>query len=241
MRALLALCIPALAAAQPAPKPAPTPAQALAKIEATYAKATAIRGEFTQIALNATFGTTTLSGGTFELAKPDKIRFDYVSKKKKLDKIFLFDGTTLWYEQPLNRRVTKTTASASDIPAAIAFLTNPGQLAKDFTIAAPANKNHLVPGAVVLELTPKQPSASYAMIQLVVDPATWTVPRSIVYVPSGDTTTYELSNLDLAAKLAPDRFTYTPPKGYAVTVAPAPKAPVAPPKPPAPTTPPKRP
>ncbi len=240
MRALLLLCIPALAAAQPAPPtaPGPTPAQALAKIEATYAKATAITGDFSQSVLNATFGTTTPSGGTFALAKPDKLRFDYVNKKKKPDKTFLFDGTTFWYVDLLNRRATKSTASASAIPAALAFLTNPAQLAKDFTIAAPANQSQLVAGSVVLELTPKQPSASYAKIQLVVDPATWTVPRSIVYAPSGDTTTYALSNLDLAAKVAPDRFTFTPPKSYAVTTAPAePATPATK----APATPPKRP
>lgn len=212
--ALVLLCVPALAAAQPSSST--TPAQALAKIEATYAKATEISGSFTQIQLNATFGLTTLAEGTFEIARPDKLRFDYFNKKKKLDKIFLFDGTTLWWEQTLNRTVTKTTASTSEIPAALAFLANPGQLAKDFTVGPPANKSHLVPGSIVLELTPKQPSAAYTAIQLVVEPATWTVPRSIVYAPSGDTMTYELRDVNLAAKLAPARFAYTPPKGFQV-------------------------
>lgn len=198
-----------------------TPAQALVKVEATYANATEISGSFTQIQLNATFGTTELSGGTFEVAKPDKIRFDYVTKKQKPDKSFVFDGSTLWYQQTLNRKVTKTAAKTSALPSAIAFLASPGAIAKDFTIAAPANKNHLVPGAIVLELTPKQPSAAYATIELVVDPSTWTVPRSIVYAPSGDAMTYELTNVNLAAKLAPDRFVYTPPKGYAVVTVPA--------------------
>ncbi len=235
-RAVLALLVPTLAAAQPA---APTPAQSLAKVEATYAKATEIAGSFTQIQLNATFGTTTLSGGTFEVAKPDKLRFDYVNKKQKPDKSFVFDGTTLWIEVPMNRRVTKTAASTSALPAAIGFLANPGQLAKDFTIAAPANKNHLVPGNIVLELTPKQPSAVYKAIQLVIDPATWTVPRSIVYAPSGDSMTYELVGVNLAAKLPANRFAYVAPKGYQVVIVGSSATPATRPKPP--TTPPKRP
>lgn len=249
MRALLLLCVPALAAAQPAKPvpPAPTPAQALAKVEATYAKATTITGTFTQTALNTTFGTTRVSGGTFAIAKPDKLRFEYVSKKKKLDKIFLFDGATLWYEEPLNRTVTKASASASDMPAALAFLVNPGQLARSFAIAAPADPGHLVPGSVVLELTPKQTSVSVAKIELVADPATWTVARSIVYAPSGDKTTYDLSAVDLAAKLPADRFAYAPPKGYRVRVeqpaAPAKSGTPADPKSPkkSPAAPPKRP
>ena len=230
--ALLALLVPSFAAAQHSGLNL-TPAQSLAKVEATYVKATQMKGEFTQIVLNATFGTTELSGGTFEVAKPDKLRFDYVNKKTKPDKSFVFDGTSLWYEETLNRKVRKTAASTSALPSAIAFLTNPGQLATDFTIAAPANKNHLVPGAIVLELTPKQASATYAMIQLVVDPSTWTVPRSIVYAPSGDSTTYELRNVDLAAKLPADRFAYVPPKGFDVVTVKAPKTkPTAPAKPP---------
>jgi outer membrane lipoprotein-sorting protein len=240
--ALLALLVPSLAAAQPAAMNL-TPAQALAKVEATYVKATELKGEFTQIVVNATFGTTTPSGGTFEIAKPDKVRFDYVNKKQKPDKSFVFDGTTLWIEEPLNKKVTKTAASTSALPSAVAFLTNPGQLASEFTIAAPANKNHLVPGSIVLELTPKQASATYAMIQLVIDPSTWTVPRSIVYVPGGDSTTYELRKVDLAAKLAPDRFAYVVPKGYQVQTVNAPAAkPTAPvKKPTAPANPPRKP
>ena len=166
-------------------------------------------------------------------SKPDKVRFDYVNKKQKPDKSFVFDGTTLWYEETLNRKVTKTAASTSALPSAVAFLTNPGQLANDFTVAAPANKHHLVPGAIVLELTPKQPSATYAMIQLVVDPTTWTVPRSIVYAPGGDSTTYELRSVNLAAKLPADRFVYVVTKGYQVQTVAAPTTkPTAPAKPP---------
>ncbi|MEO7092379.1 MAG: outer membrane lipoprotein carrier protein LolA [Polyangiales bacterium] len=226
--ALLALLlVPSIAAAQVA---APAPAATLAKVEATYAKATAMAGEFTQITLNTTFGTTEMSHGTFEVAKPDKLRFDYVNKKQKPDKSFVFDGTTLWLEQPMNRRVTKTAASTSTLPSAIGFLASPGQLAKDFTIGAPANKSHLVAGKVVLELTPKQPSAAYKMIQLVVDPTTWTVPRSIVYAPSGDSVTYELVRVNLDAKLAADRFAYVVPKGYELVTVGAKPAPAPPAK-----------
>jgi outer membrane lipoprotein-sorting protein len=223
--ALLALLVPGIAVAQPAAMKL-TPAQSLAKVEATYAKATEISGEFTQIALNATFGTTTMSHGTFEVAKPDKLRFDYVNKKQTLERSFVFDGSTLWMEEPKNKKVTKTAASTHALPSAIAFLASPGQLAKDFAVAAPVNSAHLVPGAIVLELTPKQPSAAYSMIQLVIDPSKWTVPRSIVYAPSGDSTTYELVKVNLAAKLPADRFAYVPPKGYqVVTVGAKPKKP----------------
>ncbi len=196
--ATLALGVPGLAIAQPA-RTNLTPAQTLAKVEATYAAAKEIAGEFTQIQLNATFGTTELSRGTFEIARPDKIRFDYFNKKNKPSKSFVFDGTTLWYEEPLNRRVTKTAASTSALPSAIAFLATPGQTAKEFTIAPPANKNHLVPG-------------------------------SIVYAPSGDAMTYELTKVNLVAKLAPERFAYVVPKGYELKTAPQPK-PSVPPKP----------
>lgn len=195
-----------------------TPAQALSKVEDTYAKATAVSGAFAQTVVNQAYGTTTTSSGTFEVSRPDKLRFDYL-KGKKLDRAFIFDGKTLWIDTPKNLEVMKQAATGSSLPAALAFLGAKGALAKDFTIAAPASPNNLVPGAIVLELTPKQPSASYASVRLVLDPTTWTVTRSIVTAPSGDTQTFELTKVDLAAKLDAKRFTFVVAdhKNYKVT------------------------
>jgi outer membrane lipoprotein-sorting protein len=204
--ALLALLAPAIAMATPAVLKL-TPAQTLAKVEATYRDAKQISGAFAQTETNKTFGTVKTSAGTFAIVRPDKLRLDYV-RSDKLDRAFIFDGKTLWIDEPRNSEVKMTPATSSDLPTTLAFLTGTGTLAKAFTVAAPKDANDLVPGAIVLELVPKQPSASYTRLQLVVDPTSWTVTRSLVTAASGNTTSFQLTKIDLAAKLDAKRFTW---------------------------------
>jgi outer membrane lipoprotein-sorting protein len=113
--------------------------------------------------------------------------------------------------------------SSTDLPAVIAFLAGSGSLAKDFAIGSPTDKGELVPGAVVVELKPKAASASFNRVLLVIDPTAWTVTRSIVFVPSGDKTTYEFSSVDTKAKLDAKRFVFDP-KQYPLYVSEQPPA-----------------
>ena len=239
MRALLALAIvlaPGIAGAQPAWARLTAP-QVLAKVDATYANAKAVSATFSQTVVNTTFGTTTLSTGTVYVARPDKMRWDYTTKKKALDKAFIFDGTTLWVVEPQNRQVLKHTVVGGTMPAAISFLTGGGALTKEFTASAPKNNNQLVPGASVVELTPKQSSAQYKQLLLVIDPTTWTVTRSIVTDANGHTNTFEFTAMNLKAKHSASIFAFSPqrfPTFKVVTVAqpsgvPAPPSPAKPP------------
>lgn len=126
------------------------------------------------------------------------------------------------------------------MPAAITFLTGGGSLSKEFTASAPTDKGQLVPGASVVVLTPKQPSAHYAQLVLVVDPTTWTVTRSIVTEPSGASNTFDFTAVNLKAKQNASVFVFSPqrhPTYRIVTVA----APAAPPSAPAPALTPKTP
>jgi len=214
MRALVALAVilvPGLAAAQPASAKLTAP-EVLAKVDATYAGAKQLSATFTQTVVNTTFGTTTVSTGTVSVARPGKMRWDYASKnKKKTDgKSFIFDGTTLWALEPANTKVYKHTVVAGTMPAAIAFLTGGGSLTKEFIASAPKDKNQLVPGASVVELTPKQPSAQYKQLLLVIDPTTWTVARSIVTDSQGHSNTFEFAAVDFKARHAAGTFTFDP-------------------------------
>jgi outer membrane lipoprotein-sorting protein len=193
-----------------------TPAEVAAKVEATYKDAASVTASFAKTQVNATFGTTTVTNGTVAFQRPGKMAWEFVDKKKHRDNEFLFDGTDAWMIRHKNKEVLQQAMSATDLPAVIAFLAGAGSLSKDFTIAAPKDKNQLVPGGVVIELSPKAPSASFKSVLLVIDPTAWTVAKSIVFVPSGDQTTYEFSNVDTKAKLDAKRFTFDPSKvaGY---------------------------
>jgi outer membrane lipoprotein carrier protein len=226
--ALLGLFAPAYA--QPAWAKL-TPAEVATKVESTYKDAASVTATFAKTQVNATFGTTTVTNGTVAFQRPGKMAWEFVDKKKQKDNEFLFDGTDGWMLKHKNKEALQQAMSASDLPAVIAFLAGAGSLSKDFTIAAPKDKNQFVPGASVLELTPKKPSASYQRVLLVIDPTAWTVTRSLVFAPNGEQTTYEFTNVDTKAKLDAKRFTFDTAKYsiYKITKLPPATKPTAPP------------
>jgi len=231
MRALLALALvvaPGVAAAQPAWAKL-TPSEVLAKVDASYGTAKAVTASFTQTVVNATFGTTTVSTGTLAVQRPSKMRWDYASKNKKRTegKSFVFDSKFLWEFDPKDKKVIKYNVAGGAVPAAIGFLSGGGSLVKEFTARTPADKGQLVPGASVIELVPKQPSAAYKQLLFVIDPTTWTVTRSVVVDAGGHTNTLEFSAVKLDAKHDAATFTATIPAGWKVETFgdPAPKKP----------------
>jgi outer membrane lipoprotein-sorting protein len=235
MRALIVfvLALAAPAYAQPAWAKL-TPAEIAAKVEATYKDAASVTATFSKSVVNATFGTTTVTQGNVSFQRPGKMAWQFIDKKKQKDNEFLFDGTTGWMIQHKNKKVIQQQMSATDLPAVIAFLAGAGTLAKDFTIAAPKDKNQLVPGGAVIELSPKSPSASFKSVLLVIDPTAWTVVKSIVFSPTDEPTTYEFSSVNTKAKLDAKAFTFDAAKHPLYTIE---KAPTANAKLPAPTKP----
>jgi outer membrane lipoprotein-sorting protein len=226
--ALIALLAPAIAHAQPA-KPAPTAAQVLANVEATYKQATQLTATFAQSVTNPVYGTTSKSAGSISAARPDKMRWDYLKAGGKPGKFIVFDGKTLWIVEPSKTEITKIPAQATNTPASLAFFIGAGTLAKTFNVAFAKGST------TTLTLTPKQPSAQYAQLELVIDPATWQVTKTTVTDSSGGTNAIELSKVDLKASIAPSQFTFNPASYplYKVTViAPPPPQPLKPaPKP----------
>jgi outer membrane lipoprotein carrier protein len=210
--AIVALVIPLSAIAQP--KPERTAAQVLADVETTYAKPQHLTAKFEQTVTYATMGTTKKSAGTVYLAKPDKMRWDYVeAKQKRVDKSFIFDGTTLWVVEPSNLQVLKHTAQNHTLPAAISFLNQSERLAKEFDVAfadATAQKTHGVPGGVLLSLVPKQAAAQIKQLYFVIDPSTNQVARSIVIDSSDNVNAFAFRDADLKKKLDAKYFAFDP-------------------------------
>ena len=185
---LLALC--GTAAADPA-------SDLLAKVQASYAKAPQVRAHFEQTVINATFGTTRTTSGTLYVSRPDKFRWDYSGRAARS---YIYDGATLWVVDPPNLQVIKNSVAGSKLPGAITFWLGSGDLAKQVTVT-------LVKPST-LELVPKQPSAAFAKLQLVIDGAV--VKQSIVIDSNGDTNAFVFSNVDLKATLPGKYFAFDP-------------------------------
>jgi outer membrane lipoprotein-sorting protein len=182
----------------------------VAKMQHYYASASHLTAEFHQTVTNATFGTTHTSAGTLYVAKPSSFRWDYLDRGKYVIKSFLFDGTTLWLVGHPNRQLVKANVNTSALPAAVAFLTGAGALSSQFTITLDTSGKHAGPGATVLALAPKQPSAAFKELHFVVDPSDGHVTESIVVDSSGDTNDFTFASPDTTKPVKPSWFAVDP-------------------------------
>lgn len=194
MKSLAALVVLAhTAAAQPA---------ALGKLQNYYAQQTQLTTDFTQTVKHASFGTTQTSSGRMWAAKPSSFRADYYQRgTTKVDKSFIYNGTTLWVINHQNKQVLQSPAQASAIPGALSFITGGASLTTQFNVALDPSGN--------LELTPKQPSAQYAKIVFVVA-ASGEVIESTVYDPNGDTNDFVFKNASTTAPVKASWFQFSP-------------------------------
>jgi outer membrane lipoprotein carrier protein len=189
---------------------APTASAVLASVQKFYAGAKQLTATFVQTVTNTTFGTKKQNQGTLALAKPDKMRFDYErTKNGKIvpDKSFVYDGTTGWMVEPSNLKITKVTTQGSVLPVAVSFLTGAGDLGARFNVALDASGTY---GATVLLLTPKQASAQFKQLFLVVEPKDGSVTASIVVAPSDDVNEFRFANVSTTTAPRPGTFQVDP-------------------------------
>jgi outer membrane lipoprotein-sorting protein len=194
--ALAVLVIPAAAGADP------SAASVLARVEKTYASIKTAEIVFEQEFTDQAFATTSPSHGKGWVSRPDHVRWEYLSKKGKTDKIFVSDGKHLTLVEPLKHQVVRQPVNGQTMPAALSFLTGKGTLAADFTAAIAAT----TAAAITLELTPKTVSAAYAKLTFVVDPATFTVRESIVTDSAGNTNRFTFSSTKTDVTIDPRKF-----------------------------------
>ncbi len=167
----------------------PTADQVVAKVQAFYSSTKHLYAKFRQSVTNQVFGTTTTSDGKVWIKKPGKMRWDYMGNprggKVTVRKSFISDGAMLWAVEHDNKQVFKKELSENLLPVAVTFLYGKGDLARDFKAALDRSGTYGGNRDVVLELTPKKPSAQYKRLYLVVDPSNYRVKQSIV-VDSND-------------------------------------------------------
>lgn len=199
-----------VAGAQPAQ---PSAATVLANVQQFYATASHMTAQFRQVVTYATFNTTKASDGKLWVAKPTQFRWDYLKKKQNVvtvAKTFAFDGTTLWLLDHENKQILQNQAQSSVLPAAVSFLTGAGSLATQFNVALNTSGTYGSKSTMVLELTPKQPSAQYKQVFFVVEPSNWHISESIVIDSNGDTNDFKFFNSDLTSTVKPQWFQVNP-------------------------------
>jgi outer membrane lipoprotein carrier protein len=202
---------PAFASPTATPAPAAPPAAAapltaetaVDNVQKFYAGIDHVTATFAQNVTNSTFGTTKPSKGTVWMAKPGKMRFDYdetTGGKTLVKKTFLSNGTTLYMIEHDNKQVVEKNLQADLMPVTLTFLLGKGDLKKEFNAALNPTLDPKLGLAntpdLVIGLTPKQPSAQYKQLVLVVNKTDFHVKQSIIIDSS--------ANINQFAFYAPD-------------------------------------
>jgi outer membrane lipoprotein carrier protein len=192
---------------------APDAASAVQHVQDFYAKIKQVTALFRQTVKNSTFGTSKDSDGKVWLAKPGKMRWDYVEKKQNNvipKKSFISNGTTLYLVDHDNKQVLKKDLKQDLLPVAVSFLYGKGDLATEFNPAVDTSGTYGGKDDLVLKLTPKQPSAQYKALYLVVNKQDFHVSQSIIVDSSNNVNHFRFFSPDFEAPIKDSWFEFDP-------------------------------
>jgi outer membrane lipoprotein-sorting protein len=118
------------------------------------------------------------------------MRWDYLEKKKdpadrtkevvEVKKSFISNGTYLYVVEHDNKQVVKKSLQQDLMPVAVSFLYGKGDLRAEFNAELDKTGKYGEKDDLVLRLTPKQPSAQYKNLYLVVSPRDFHVSQSVI-------------------------------------------------------------
>ena len=162
---------------------APSASTTVDNVQKFYAGIKQVTAQFRQTVTNSTFGSTKASDGTVWLMKPGKMRWDYLEKKAnktQVKKSFISNGSYLYVVEHDNKQVVKKNLQNDLMPVAVSFLYGKGDLKAEFNAELDKSGKYGEKGDLVLKLTPKQPSAQYKNLYLVVSPTDFHVSQSVI-------------------------------------------------------------
>ena len=141
------------------------------------------------------------------------MRWDYEKPDKSS---YISDGNLLWLYEPDDKQAFKQDLKASQLPAALAFLTGKGKLATEFDITYAAKAGYGTPADYVLSLSPKTAQPQVKTILFVVDPKTFDVRESVIIDGQSNVNDLTFSDIRVNTRLPDTQFKFTPPAGVRV-------------------------
>ena len=183
------------------------------KVQHRYDTATDFKARFTQTLTSTTMGRKTSSAGGVMFKKPGRMRWDYDKPERAT---YVSDGNTLWLYEPDDAQAFKQSLSASQLPAALAFLTGKGKLAAEFDITLVDKSPYAAAGEYVLALSPKVAEPQVKSLLFIVDPKTFDVRESVITDGQGNTNDLTFADIKTNTKLPDSEFRWSPPSGTRV-------------------------
>ena len=155
------------------------------KVQAFYNDTKSYSAAFRQTYTNKAFGQKTTKDGKVYIKKPGKMRWGYKGARGPRSS-FIADGNTAWMVEYDNKQYAQQSLENSVLPVAITFLSGKGDLTRDFVPTIDTSGHYGSKKDLVLELTPRTPSAQYKRLFLVVDPGNYRVKESAVIEGNGN-------------------------------------------------------
>jgi outer membrane lipoprotein carrier protein len=174
------------------------------ELKALLQQTTTARAHFAQIVLDRDLKTLQQVTGTMQFARPGRFRWEY---DRPYEQVIVGDGSRVWlYDKDLNqvtvRRVDRAIGSS---PAAL--LAGSNEIEKDYVLRSMASRD----GLDWLEAVPRTRDTAFERINLGFGKSGLEVME--LRDQFGQITVIKFSTIERNAKLAPEAFRFTPPKG----------------------------
>jgi len=184
-----------------------------AEVQKRYDGASDFRARFSQTLTSAAMGRKTNSSGEVAFKKPGRMRWDYEKPDRST---YVTDGGVLWLYEPDDKQAFKQELKASQLPAALAFLTGKGKLASEFEITFADKAAYGTAADYVLVLSPKVAEAQVKSLLFIVDPKTFDVRESVITDGQGNVNDIVFADIRVNTKIPDSQFKFTPPAGVRV-------------------------
>jgi len=187
--------------------------EVLTEIQNRYEKTNDIEANFIQDYIGKGMKQPNRGEGKVYLKKKGMMRWDYTTPHQKL----ISDGHTLWFYQPDEKQVlTSDLSSVLRERAPLAFLAGEGELSRDFNFVHLKESVSQKEETYVVELTPKEPLATFSKLILTVDRKTFSVLQADVIDGLGNVTRTRFINIKTNVGLSDSLFQFTAPRGTEV-------------------------
>jgi outer membrane lipoprotein carrier protein len=176
----------------------------VAALKALLAQTSTARASFAQMVLDRNLKVLQQATGTMQFSRPGKFRWEY---DKPHEQVIVSDGSQVWlYDKDLNQvTVRRLDRALGSSPAAL--LAGSNEIEKSYTLSALGNQE----GLDWLEAEPRTRDTAFEKIRLGFGRAG--LEAMELRDQFGQVTVIKFSTIERNAKLSPEVFRFTPPKG----------------------------
>jgi outer membrane lipoprotein carrier protein len=184
--------------------PVTAAASSVEELRRLLEQTTTARARFAQMVLDKNMKKLQQATGTMQFARPGKFRWEY---DKPYEQVIVSDGTRVWlYDKDLNQvTVRKYDRALGTSPAAL--LAGSNEIEKNYRFSTVGSQD----GLEWLEAVPRTQDTAFERIRLGFGKAG--LEAMELRDQFGQITVIKFSTIERNAKISPEAFTFTPPKG----------------------------